>query len=99
MTTAPADLRSAFKPYDRHPAHGVQFFAPPVASDVVGQPHQHMAADLQVCGEAIYTDDIKLTSDYLHAALVTSSKPHARLLSVDASAVSEVIMPHGQVGA
>ena len=50
------------------------------------KPRPHV----QVTGEAVYTDDIKHTPDTLHAALVTSTKPHARLLSVDASAALEV---------
>ena len=41
---------------------------------------------LQVSGEAQYTDDVALPPDTLHAAFVTSSKPHAKLLGVDASA-------------
>lgn len=45
---------------------------------------------MQVSGEAQYTDDIKLSSDALSAALVTSSRPHARLLSVDATAALKV---------
>lgn len=40
----------------------------------------------QVTGEAQYTADAKLPPDALHAAFVTSSIPHGRLLSVDASA-------------
>ena len=40
-------------------------------------------ACLQVTGEATYTDDVKLSPDFLHAALVVSSKPYARILSVD----------------
>ena len=40
---------------------------------------------MQVAGEATYVDDIKLSADALVGALVTSSKPHARLVSVDAS--------------
>jgi hypothetical protein len=41
---------------------------------------------VQVCGEAKYTDDAPLPPNTLHAALVTSSEPHAKLRSVDASA-------------
>ena len=39
----------------------------------------------QVCGEAKYTDDINPTADTLHAALVLSTRPHARIASVDVS--------------
>lgn len=41
---------------------------------------------LQVSGEAQYTDDVALPPNTLHAAFVTSTKPHAKLLGVDASA-------------
>lgn len=44
----------------------------------------------QVCGEALYTDDIKHSADALYAAFVTSTRPHARLLSVDPSAALAV---------
>lgn len=39
----------------------------------------------QVTGEAEYADDTQLPSNGLHAALVLSKKPHARLLSIDDS--------------
>ncbi|GIL49662.1 hypothetical protein Vafri_5944 [Volvox africanus] len=92
----PAEEHSAAKPYERHPAHGVQFYAkpePPPTPEtvsVVGQPHHHMAAELQVSGEATYTDDIKLTQDALVAALVTSAKPHARITKLDATAALQM---------
>jgi len=40
---------------------------------------------VQVCGEAVYVDDMKM-HNMLHAALVYSSRPHAKILSVDATA-------------
>jgi hypothetical protein len=51
---------------------------------------------LQVSGEAAYTDDIKLPSDAVSAALVTSTKPHARITYIDASKALEVSdwLPH-----
>jgi hypothetical protein len=48
----------------------------------------------QVSGEAQYTDDVALPPSTLHAAFVTSVKPHAKLLGVDASAALD--MPGGQ---
>jgi len=53
--------------------------------DPVGQPVKHKSADLQVTGEATYTNDIVLPHTALHACLVCSTKAHARLLSVDTS--------------
>jgi xanthine dehydrogenase molybdopterin-binding subunit B len=44
----------------------------------------------QVCGEATYTDDMRLTSDALVGVCVTSTKPHARIVSVDASEALKV---------
>ena len=44
---------------------------------------------LQVCGEATYVDDMKMHG-MLHAALVVSSRPHAKILNVDASAAVRV---------
>jgi hypothetical protein len=40
------------------------------------------AAALQVSGQAQYTDDVPLPPNTLHAAFVTSSRPHAKLLKV-----------------
>jgi len=46
----------------------------------------------QVTGEAQYTDDVPLPPNMLHAVLVTSSRPHAKILSVDASAALQVLL-------
>ena len=40
---------------------------------------------IQVSGEAEYVDDIPMPVNGLHGALVLSTKPHARILSVDDS--------------
>ena len=45
---------------------------------------------LQVSGEAKYTDDMPLPPGGLHAVLVMSTKPHARLVSVDPSQALKV---------
>lgn len=45
----------------------------------------------QVSGQAQYTDDVPLPPTALHAAFVTSTRPHAKLLSVDATAA--IAMP------
>ena len=49
----------------------------------VGASLMHKSAPQQVSGEAIYTDDIPLPKGAAHAALVMSSRAHARILSVD----------------
>jgi hypothetical protein len=48
----PEELRSAAAEYHRPGARGVQFHAAAAPGSVVGQPHRHMAADLQV-GEGL----------------------------------------------
>ncbi|KAM1000046.1 hypothetical protein ACFX2A_006837 [Malus domestica] len=51
----------------------------------VGSPEVHLSARLQVTGEAEYADDTPLPPNGLHAALILSRKPHARILSIDDS--------------
>ncbi|CAI5470258.1 unnamed protein product [Closterium sp. Yama58-4] len=55
------------------------------AGAVVGVPAVHLSADLQVTGEAEYADDTPLPPSALHGALVLSTRPHARILSIDQS--------------
>ena len=43
----------------------------------------HKSALLQVTGEATYTNDVTLPVTALHAMLVMSTRPHAKLLGVD----------------
>ena len=45
---------------------------------------------VQVTGEAVYTDDLPPTAGLLHAALVKSARPHARILSLDTGLALEV---------
>ncbi|XP_072235326.1 xanthine dehydrogenase/oxidase-like [Leuresthes tenuis] len=54
--------------------------------DVVGRPIMHLSAMKQATGEAIYCDDVPLYENELYLALITSTKAHARILSVDTSA-------------
>ncbi|CBJ27195.1 conserved unknown protein [Ectocarpus siliculosus] len=56
----------------------------------VGDPVPHKSADLQVTGEAVYTDDMPSPVGTLFVGLVLSTKPHAKLLEVDASPALEV---------
>ena len=45
---------------------------------------------MQVTGDATYTDDVKLSADMLHGALVVSTRPYARILAVDPSEALKV---------
>jgi xanthine dehydrogenase molybdopterin-binding subunit B len=49
-----------------------------------------MRAAAQVTGEAVYTDDLPHTPNLLHAALVKSARPHARILALDPGPVLQV---------
>ncbi|XP_037830392.1 xanthine dehydrogenase/oxidase [Kryptolebias marmoratus] len=54
--------------------------------DVVGRPMMHLSALKQATGEAVYCDDVPMYENELYLALITSTKAHARILSVDVSA-------------
>ena len=86
-------------PFQRPPSAGLQYYSAVPGEDVVGQPYRHLAADLQVSGEARYVDDMPLPPGALHAVLVVSAKPHARILSVDAAAARAVPGVRGVFGA
>ncbi len=53
----------------------------------VGKPLPHESAHLHVTGSAQYTDDIPEINASLHGALGTSTRAHARIVSMDLSAV------------
>jgi len=55
----------------------------------VGDSLMHKSAPLQVSGEALYTDDINAPTNTAHAALVTSTKAHAKIISVDLSVAEQ----------
>ncbi len=57
--------------------------------DAVGQALPHDSAHLHVTGTAAYTDDLPEPRGLLHMAVGMSSKPHARLRSIDLSAVRD----------
>uniref|UniRef100_A0A3Q3EUS2 Xanthine dehydrogenase n=1 Tax=Labrus bergylta TaxID=56723 RepID=A0A3Q3EUS2_9LABR len=58
--------------------------------DSVGRPMMHLSALKQATGEAVYCDDVPLYENELYLALITSSKAHANILSVDASAAEKM---------
>uniref|UniRef100_A0A0S7KNJ6 XDH n=1 Tax=Poeciliopsis prolifica TaxID=188132 RepID=A0A0S7KNJ6_9TELE len=57
--------------------------------DMVGRPIMHLSALKQATGEAVYCDDVPLYENELYLALITSTKAHARILSVDISAAEQ----------
>lgn len=58
--------------------------------EVVGKAMNHVAALNHTTGEAQYTDDIPLTRNELFACWVLSTKPHAKIKSIDYSAALDI---------
>jgi len=86
----PDSYKSAVDPYTRPSSKGVQNYECPPNGTAVGLPVVHLSAKLQVTGEAEYADDIPMPWNGLHAALVLSKKPHARICFLDDSAAKAV---------
>ncbi|CAM8886680.1 unnamed protein product [Rhodiola kirilowii] len=74
---------SAIQPFHRPTVTGIQDYEIRKNGTAVGLPEVHLSARLQVTGEAEYTDDTPMPPNALHAALVLSRKPHARIVSID----------------
>ncbi|XP_058407487.1 xanthine dehydrogenase/oxidase isoform X3 [Diceros bicornis minor] len=58
--------------------------------DMVGRPLPHLAAALQASGEAVYCDDIPRYENELSLRLVTSTRAHAKIKSIDTSEAQNV---------
>lgn len=58
--------------------------------NVLGKATPHVSAMKQATGEAQYTDDIPVQQNQLYGCLITSSKAHAKIISVDATAALEI---------
>uniref|UniRef100_A0A4W5NY68 Aldehyde oxidase 1 n=1 Tax=Hucho hucho TaxID=62062 RepID=A0A4W5NY68_9TELE len=58
--------------------------------DPVGRPIMHRSAISQATGEAVYCDDIPKMEGELHLVLVTSTRPHAKILDIDISEALQV---------
>jgi xanthine dehydrogenase/oxidase len=54
-------------------------------TDPIYRPIAHVSALKQATGEATYVDDIPKYDNELYAALVLSTKAHAKIISIDAS--------------
>lgn len=57
---------------------------------ILGKATPHVSALKQATGEAQYTDDIPVQQNELFGCMVLSTKPHAKILSVDASAALDI---------
>ncbi|XP_067682373.1 xanthine dehydrogenase/oxidase-like [Haliotis asinina] len=70
-------------------SEGIQVFEPVPSGqsldDAVGRPIVHVSALQQTTGEAVYVDDLPKHENELYLSMVISTKPHARLVTVDPS--------------
>ena len=57
---------------------------------IIGKEQPHVAAVKQCTGEAQYTDDIPVQKNELFGVLVLSTRPHAKLKSVDVSPAFDI---------
>lgn len=81
----PSSHLSAVQSFHRPSVMGSQDYEIVKVGTAVGSPEVHLSAKLQVTGEAEYVDDVPMPPNGLHGALILSSKPHARILSIDDS--------------
>ncbi|KAM6174713.1 aldehyde oxidase 2-like [Erethizon dorsatum] len=55
------------------------------SQDLVGRPVMHLSGLKHATGEALFCDDLPRVDKELFMALVTSTRPHAKIVSVDSS--------------
>ncbi|KAM0813135.1 putative xanthine dehydrogenase [Seiridium cardinale] len=60
------------------------------SKQTIGKPMNHVAALKQVTGEAQYTDDIPPLKNELCAAIVFTTRPHAKIISRDYTAALDI---------
>ncbi|KAK9665710.1 hypothetical protein RND81_14G130200 [Saponaria officinalis] len=84
--TIPSSDIPALQPTKKSSVIGTQDYEIVKHGTAVGSPEIHQSATLQVTGEAEYADDLPVPPNCLHAALILSRKPHARIVSIDDSA-------------
>ncbi|KAF7288036.1 hypothetical protein GWI33_000090 [Rhynchophorus ferrugineus] len=68
-------------------------------NDLVAKPLVHSSAMKQATGEAVYCDDLPFFENELFLAFVTSTKPYAKVLSVDYDAALQLPGVRGIVSA
>ncbi|XP_013387039.1 xanthine dehydrogenase/oxidase [Lingula anatina] len=87
--TIPQSYASAALTLTRGTSRGTQVFeeVPPEQPeyDAVGRPLPHKASMQHATGEAQYCDDMPFLNGELYLALVTSTRAHAKILSIDTS--------------
>uniref|UniRef100_A0A803TFH1 FAD-binding PCMH-type domain-containing protein n=1 Tax=Anolis carolinensis TaxID=28377 RepID=A0A803TFH1_ANOCA len=89
----PKEYMSALSEFQEKPPQGMQIYQdvnphqPP--QDPVGRPIMHESGIKHTTGEAVYVDDIAPADGQLYMAVVTSTRAHAKILSIDVSKALE----------
>lgn len=90
----PSKYVSATEVFHKDPVANVQLFqevpAGQSVEDMVGRPMVHLSAAKQACGEAVYCDDIPCYENERYLTLVTSTKAHAKIISIDTTEAQSV---------
>lgn len=79
------DVEKKWKPYRKPLAPGHHPHDPPGGTRLLGKRIPLIDGPLKVSGQAVYTDDLQLPN-MLHAKLVHSTMPHARIRGIDLAA-------------
>ncbi|XP_011311010.1 xanthine dehydrogenase/oxidase [Fopius arisanus] len=94
LSPIPPEISSADETYSQKSFKSSQYYQiTPEGSDpkdLIGRPIVHTSAFKQTTGEAIYCDDIPSTAGELYLALVLSTRPHAKIIKIDASTALEL---------
>lgn len=86
-----SDELSIVEPYIRNLSYGEQEFqSKPISNQIIDSSTIHNSAYFHGTGEAKYTCDIPTPSDGLYSVLLLSTKPYARIVSIDASKAEKV---------
>ncbi|XP_037751532.1 xanthine dehydrogenase/oxidase isoform X2 [Chelonia mydas] len=90
----PSKYMSATEVFRKDPVANVQLFqevpAGQSVEDMVGRPVVHLSAAKQACGEAVYCDDMPCYENERYLTLVTSTKAHAKIISIDTTEAQSV---------
>ncbi|KAL1021810.1 hypothetical protein UPYG_G00018360 [Umbra pygmaea] len=88
------EVRSGIRPLPKQLQPSTQDFQAVVEGqnfeDPVGRPVMHRSAISQATGEAVYCDDIPKMDGELHLVLITSTRPHAKILAIDVTEALQV---------
>ncbi|XP_078536307.1 aldehyde oxidase-like isoform X2 [Lissotriton helveticus] len=83
----PKQFTSALEDLQREPLQSVQVYEDvspdQPAQDPVGRPIVHQSGIKHATGEAVYVDDMRTEDGELFLAFVTSSRAHAKIVSMD----------------